>query len=170
MAHLSRWVAAQRVELSALTPEAVERFLESRPASRRALGPLLSHLRDLGVVPEPTALDTPVERLLAEYRNYLVRECGLVLGSVRLRLDVARLFLAGRPEPLEFALQRERRIRARCCVTQLQPVRADPDVATDAVRKRQRDADSQRARDCSCSSVAAAWTTRSPQAETSGSS
>jgi integrase/recombinase XerD len=106
MAHLSRWVAAQRVELGALTPEAVERFLESRPASRRAVGPLLSHLRDLGVVPEPTALDTSVDRLLAEYRNYLVRERGLVLGSVRLRLDVARLFLAGRPEPLELALER----------------------------------------------------------------
>ena len=110
MAHVSRWLAQQRVPLAALTPEAVERFLESRPASRRAVGPLLSYLRDVGLVPEPTVLDTPVERLVAEYRGYLVRERGLVSGSVRLRLDVARLFLAERPEPLELALGR---LRAR---------------------------------------------------------
>jgi hypothetical protein len=74
------------------------------------VGPLLSYLRDVGLVPEPTVLDTPVERLVAEYRDYLVRERGLVSGSVRLRLDVARLFLAERPEPLELALGR---LRAR---------------------------------------------------------
>jgi site-specific recombinase XerD len=106
MAHVSRWLAAQSVELAVFTPEAAERFLESRPASRRALGPLLSYLRDLGLVPEPIVVDTPVERLLAEYRDYLVRERGLVAGSVRLRSEVARLFLAERSEPLALALQR----------------------------------------------------------------
>ncbi len=106
LAHLSCWLAEQHADPVALTPEAVEQFLGSRLAGRRALGPLLSHLRDLGVVPQPTTVDTPVERLLAEYREYLVRERGLVAGSVELRERVARLFLVERPEPLELALQR----------------------------------------------------------------
>jgi hypothetical protein len=59
----------------------------------RALDPLLGYLRVLGVVPAaPRCVDTPVERLLADYRAYLVRERGLVAGSVRLRERVARMF------------------------------------------------------------------------------
>jgi site-specific recombinase XerD len=106
MAHLSRWLVEQRAEPVALTPEVVEQFLGSRRAGRRAVGPLLSYLRDLGVVPQPATADTPLERLLAEYRDYLVRERGLVAGSVELRERVARLFLGELPEPLELALQR----------------------------------------------------------------
>ena len=106
MAQLSRWLAEQRSEEARLTPEAVEGFLGSRRAGRRALGPLLSYLRDVGVVPLPASVDTPVERLLAEYREYLVRERGLVAGSVVHRDRVARLFFAVLPEPLELALER----------------------------------------------------------------
>jgi integrase/recombinase XerD len=108
LAGLSRWLVEQRAEPVALTPEAVGRFLGSKRAGRRALGPLLSYLRELGVVPQPTMIDTPVERLLVEYRDYLVRERGLVAGSVELRERVARLFLSERPEPLERSLQRLR--------------------------------------------------------------
>ena len=108
LAHVSRWLSEQGVPLVALTPDAVERFLVSRPASRRVFGPLLSYLRDLGLVPEPTVLDTPVERLVVEYREYLVRERGLVAGSVELRERVARLFLAAQSEPIELALRRLR--------------------------------------------------------------
>ena len=56
MAHLSRWLAEQRQEPAALTPEMVGRFLGARRAgyvrltSRRALAPLLDYLRGLGVV------------------------------------------------------------------------------------------------------------------------
>jgi integrase/recombinase XerD len=106
MAQLSRWLAEQCFGEARLTLEAVERFVRSRRARRRAVGPLLSYLRDVGVVPPPAVVDTPVERLLAEYGDYLVRERGLVPGSVCLRLDVARLFLAERPEPLLLELQR----------------------------------------------------------------
>lgn len=105
LAQLSRWLAEQRTEEVRLTPEAVERFVGSRRARRRGLRPLLSYLRDVGVVPLPAVVDTPVERLLAEYREYLVRERGLVAGSVELRDRVARLFLAALPEPLELALE-----------------------------------------------------------------
>ena len=106
MAQLSSWLVEQRTEEVLLTTESVERFLGSRRAGRRAVGPLLTYLRSVGVVPEPTTGDTPVERLLAEYLEYLVRERGLVAGSVELRERVARLFLAAQPEPLEVALRR----------------------------------------------------------------
>ena len=113
MAHLSRWLVEQRAESAALTPELVGRFLVARRAgyvkltSRRALAPLLGYLDGLGVLPEPlTEQSGPVERLLADYRDYLVRERGLAAGTVRLREQVARLFLRERPEPLELALRR----------------------------------------------------------------
>jgi integrase/recombinase XerD len=105
MAHLSRWLVEQRADPLVLTADVVDQFLGSRRAGRRAVGPLLSYLRDLGVVAQPAAADTPLERLLAQYRDYLVRERGLVAGSVELRERVARLFLVERPEPLELALQ-----------------------------------------------------------------
>ena len=113
MAHLSRWLDEERQEPAALTPELVGRFLGARRAgyvrltSRRALTPLLEYLRGLGVVRDAAAGDAHgVEGLLADYRRYLVRERGLVSGTVRLREQVARLFLDGQPEPLELALQR----------------------------------------------------------------
>ena len=111
MAHLSRWLTEQDLEPSALTAEALERFRRARReryahlTGARALDPLVGYLRLLGVVPEPVSVDTPVERLLADYRDYLVRERGLVAGSVRLRERVARAFLAELSEPLEVALR-----------------------------------------------------------------
>jgi integrase/recombinase XerD len=111
MAHLSRWLEEQGLEPSGLTVAAVERFRQARRecyshlTGARALDPLLGYLRGLGVVPKPARLDTPLERLLADYREYLVRERGLVAGSVCLRERVARTFLAGLPEPLDVALR-----------------------------------------------------------------
>jgi integrase/recombinase XerD len=111
MAHLSRWLAEQDLEPSVLTVEAVERFRRARReryanfTGARALHSLLGYLRGLGLVPEPVGVDTPVERLLADYREYLSRERGLVAGSVRLRERVARAFLDELSEPLEVALQ-----------------------------------------------------------------
>jgi len=113
MAHLSRWLAEQGLEPGGLTQETAERFLTVRrePAvslrSWRALGPLVGYLRGLGVVSERTAsADTAVDRLLVEYRDYLVRERGLTAGSVAHWERVARSFLAERSEPLEDALRR----------------------------------------------------------------
>jgi site-specific recombinase XerD len=116
MAHLSRWMAEQDLEPGGLTMEVVERFLEVRRAvdvgrrrghGWRALDPLVGYLRGLGVVPELLAsADTAVDRLVADYRDYLLRERGLTAGSVALWEGVARLFLAERSEPLEDALRR----------------------------------------------------------------
>ena len=113
MGHLSRWLAEQGLAPAALTPESVERFLAVRREgdvslrSWRAVGPLVVYLRGLGVAPEPmVSTVTPVERLLAGYRDYLLRERGLTPGSVAHWERVAGLFLAERSEPLEDALQR----------------------------------------------------------------
>jgi integrase/recombinase XerD len=126
MAHLSRWLGEHGLEPCELTPEAAERFQRYRReryshlTGSRALRPLLDYLRGLGVVPAPVAVETPVERLLAEYRGYLLCERGLVSGSVRLRERVAREFLAELPEPIEVALQQlqprevTRFVTARC--------------------------------------------------------
>jgi site-specific recombinase XerD len=126
MAHVSRWLGEHGLEPCELTPEAAERLQRwrrerySHLTGSRALRPLLDYLRELGVVPEPAAPESLVERLLAEYRAYLVCERGLVSGSVRLRERVAREFLAELPEPIEVALQRlqprdvTRFVTARC--------------------------------------------------------
>jgi site-specific recombinase XerD len=114
MAHLSRWLDEQGVEPSAFAAEAAERFRRARReryshlTGARALEPLLGYLRGLGLVPQPGRVDTPVERLLADYRDYLVRERGLVAGSVRLRERVARAFLAELAQPIEASLRRLR--------------------------------------------------------------
>ena len=113
MAHLSRWLAERGLEPGELTQETAERFLAVRRErevslrSWRALGPLVGYLRGLGVVSELVAsADTPAERLLSDYREYLLRERGLTAGSMAHLERVARLFLAERSEPLEGALQR----------------------------------------------------------------
>jgi hypothetical protein len=73
MAHLSRWLAEQDLEPSALTAAAAEGFRRARReryanlTGARALDAALSYLRGLGVVPHPVCVDTPVDRLLADY-------------------------------------------------------------------------------------------------------
>ena len=113
MAHLSRWLVEQGVEPGGLTLEMADRFLEIRRTgyvslrSWRALDPVVGYLRGLGVIPKLAApADSPIDRLLAEYRDYLLRERGLTAGSVAHLERVARLFLAERTVPLEDALRR----------------------------------------------------------------
>jgi integrase/recombinase XerD len=112
LAHLSRWLVAHGMEPSALTVEAVEEFMCVRRGryadltGARAFGPLLGWLRGLGVVPElQRSADSPVERLLVDYREFLVRERGLMASSVDGHERVARLFLGGLAVPLEESLR-----------------------------------------------------------------
>ncbi len=110
MAHLSRWLDQQCMELAAFTDEAAERFQRARReryshlTGSRALRPRLSYLRELGLVPEALALESPIDAVVAAYREYLLRERGLVEGSIVLRARVARLFLRELPDPVEAAL------------------------------------------------------------------
>lgn len=104
MAHLSCWLLREDLGLEALSSSEVERFLVARGAagyttylSPKALAPLLSYLRKLGVVPlEDAPVLSPVEVVLARYSNYLVGERGLALGTVRGYVDMVRPFVLTR--------------------------------------------------------------------------
>ena len=84
-AHLSRWLESQIMGPGDLTGPVIERFLAARRTSYtnhyslQALGPVLGYLRRQGVVPAVVvqAPSSPVEVLLARYRQYLIDDRGL---------------------------------------------------------------------------------------------
>lgn len=102
LAHVSRWLDRQGLEVGDLTSERVEAFLVARRAEgyterncTGSLALLLGHLRDLGVVPSPTtAPTTPIDDCLAEFGHYLLEERGLATCTITNYVSVARLFLA----------------------------------------------------------------------------
>lgn len=105
LAHVSRWLAGEGKDGSALNAAAVAAFTGSRRAAGYAtlaadssLRPVLVYLRALGVVPaqEVLAPDGPVEVALARYRRCLLVERGLNAVTVRVYVDAVRPFLAGR--------------------------------------------------------------------------
>jgi integrase/recombinase XerD len=108
MAELSAWMAVQGVEPTELTVSAIHEFLEpmrARGPKRQWFSPmserqLVDYLCRLGLVPVPVALvvTDPVELLVGEFVEYLVRERGLTDGSPTVweYRRTARLFLAGR--------------------------------------------------------------------------
>jgi site-specific recombinase XerD len=98
---------SEGVELGALTPAALERYLVWRREqgylkclSPKSLRRLLGYLAGLGVLAHEDAAPSPVEQLLEEFRRYLLGERGMAAGSVRLYERVARQFLEERSEPL----------------------------------------------------------------------
>ena len=107
MAHVSRWLTANGLEVGDLSPERVEEFLVARReagyaqwCSPKGVAPLLAHLHRVGVVPftESTIPSTPADQLIEDFRAYLVEERGLAASTVASDLHVARLFLATRPQ------------------------------------------------------------------------
>jgi integrase/recombinase XerD len=107
MAHLSRWMAGERLEPARLTDEQIDRFVAARRAghthllSVRGLAPLLGFLRACGVIPAPVAVNTsefhePVRRILEDFGVYLSRERGLQPATVSYYRVVAASFLSGR--------------------------------------------------------------------------
>ena len=132
LADLSGWMAREGREPAELSGEDAARFLDGRRErvvdliGARALGPLLGYLRGQGVVPRRLgSADSPVERLLLDYREYLERERGLVADTVDGLERVARLFLLERPEPLGEALRELTAgevtgfVMAQCCSDRL---------------------------------------------------
>jgi integrase/recombinase XerD len=103
---LSRWLQREGFSPGELTAERVEAFLAARRAagysswlSVRSTVLPLEYLRELGVVPAaaaPAVVDDPLERILADYRRYLVDERGLTELPVARYEAAARLFLTGR--------------------------------------------------------------------------
>ena len=105
MAHLSRWLVERGLGGQDLTPAEVEGFLQARRAvgsrqwlSSRGMSPLLGYLREVGFAASgsPVVASTPMEILLADYRDYLVSERGLAASTVRNYVDVARRFVLDR--------------------------------------------------------------------------
>jgi integrase/recombinase XerD len=107
-AHVSRWLENKGLGPQHLTGERVAEFLCARRSagytlwlSEKGVAPLLTYLQSVGVAPAPEA-PVPVasaDRVLEEFRFYLVGERGLAPGTVAADVHVARLFLATRVRP-----------------------------------------------------------------------
>lgn len=114
MAHLSRWLLGEELGPGDLRTVEVERFLRARRAagythllSAKAMRPMLTYLRDLGVAPPPPPppiSDSPAEEVLERYRNYLTVERGLGHATARDYVGAVRPFLHGRVAPDDIAL------------------------------------------------------------------
>ncbi len=145
LAHLSRWMHGEGVDVSELSLVIVERFLVKRRgqgyASRislKGLRPLLGYLGGLGVLAAGENPEwTPVDVLLQEFCVFLREERGLVAGSIELYARIARRFLVERSEPLAddlarltggeinaFVLGESRRVRPRTAETVVCALRA----------------------------------------------
>jgi site-specific recombinase XerD len=111
LAHLSRWMQAQGIDVGELSPVIVERFLAERRGqyasgiSLKGLRPLLGYLDGLGLLPvAEESARAPIDELLDRFCGFLREERGLVAGSIALYERIARRFLAQYPEPLADAL------------------------------------------------------------------
>jgi integrase/recombinase XerD len=116
VAHLSRWLAAEGLDASALTVPVVERYFAGRRsagyANERtagALGPLLGYLRGLGAVPAAVAATpaTAAGQLLARYASYLATERGLAQTTVALNVRLIGPFLLQRAQERDGRLDLE---------------------------------------------------------------
>ncbi len=103
--HLSRWLATEGLGAGDLTEQAVVRFVAARRAmtskmrSQRALVPLLTYLRRLGLTPTaPVVVATaPTEVVLERFTLHLSNERALAPATVRSYLSQVRPFLAAHP-------------------------------------------------------------------------
>ncbi|WP_222432412.1 site-specific integrase [Leekyejoonella antrihumi] len=106
------WLSAEGLDVAQLDEEQVETFRAFRQASGyrrvpgpRAIVPLLSYLRQAGLVPAMVPSSTPLEVLLDQFRSWLVQDRGLAATTVLRYEKTARRFLAeqacdsGRFEP-----------------------------------------------------------------------
>lgn len=101
--HLGRWMTGEDVELSGLNEAVVEKFRGAalacgarRVPTVRGFHPLLDYLRGVGVTAPVAAKVTPVEKVIADYRTWLVAERGLAAPTVLRYENAARRFLKER--------------------------------------------------------------------------
>lgn len=96
------WLQGQQLAMGDLSMVQVDRFIADRRASgvrklktRKALGPILDHLRGLGLVPVADApvVDDPVAEILNRYQQFLTAERGLVPVTALRYCDCLRPFL-----------------------------------------------------------------------------
>jgi hypothetical protein len=123
-AHLGRWLEAQGLALVDLSEDAAAAFLRHRRRrgytqffTRRALEPLLSYLRGVGVIPMPTlAVDhSPAGQLIREYGAYLRQERGLVAVTIRAYTDFATRFVRDERPRLDWGRLTATEVRGSSC-------------------------------------------------------
>lgn len=105
MAHLSRWLTGEGLDVREIRATDVERFLSARRGagytqylSAKAMRPMLTYLRDQGSLlpPPPAVASGPVDVAIERYRQYLVQERGLGHATAHHYVDAVRPFLRGR--------------------------------------------------------------------------
>ncbi|SRR6266568_2545359 len=104
LAHMSRWMAAEGLGVGDLTLAVCDAFLATRRAagytlwlSHKALAPLLQYLRAIGAAAtEPVLVLSPMEAMLARYREYLTSQRGVTASTARGYADAVRPFLRTR--------------------------------------------------------------------------
>ncbi|OYX40105.1 MAG: integrase [Rhodobacterales bacterium 32-64-14] len=96
------WLQGQQLAMGDLSMAQVDRFMADRRAAgvrklktRKALGPILDHLRGLGLVPaaEIPVEDDPAQIILHRYRQFLTTERGLATVTAGRYIDCLRPFL-----------------------------------------------------------------------------
>ena len=112
-----RWLAREGRGASGLSPAVVDAYFAERRAvgyvghvTGRALRPLIGYLRRLGVVADvaPVVPASPVERVLARYRDWQLTERGLTETTADLNARLVRPFLLGRARAKDGELDLER--------------------------------------------------------------
>jgi site-specific recombinase XerD len=97
---LGRWIQERDLQAGQLTPAVIAEFrVDCLAAGRRKIPsvksfePLLRFLRDEGVIGEPPEPESPLGRLLIDYRKWLVKERGLAQATVIRYENLAGRFL-----------------------------------------------------------------------------
>jgi len=100
LGQVGRWLEVQQLEAGQLDELRIAAFIAARRAAGyrrvpgpRAMAPLLSYLREAGIVAEAPPLVAPLAVLLARYRIWLVNERGLAPSTVLRYENTARRFL-----------------------------------------------------------------------------
>lgn len=110
--HLSRWLESHALGAGDLTTACVLRYVAhrcrqgyKRCLTPRAVQPLLAYLRGIGVAPPPCSIvgETPADRLLRDYADYLLRECGLASTTIRHYTDFGRRYIRSERPRLDWA-------------------------------------------------------------------
>ncbi|WP_327249032.1 hypothetical protein [Streptomyces sp. NBC_01320] len=101
LGHVGQWLSQRELGGADRSEEKLELCLSDRRKAgrRRVCGlrgmmPLLTHLREAGVVPAPLAMLSPLDVQLVQYRSWIVRERGLSAATILRYENTARRFLA----------------------------------------------------------------------------
>ena len=102
LAHVSRWMAGRGLSVAELTPDLLEDFLDERRRegyhhglSRRAVMPLMEHVRAVAVAPCPSVADPAgvLDLVVADFGRYLLCERALTPVVAGKYVRLARAFL-----------------------------------------------------------------------------